>query len=173
MLNVGLLKRFCAGGDPVDFTPLEALPAQPQPRLCGLCALLERGGRVRTVDFLHALRCSGEEIRLCSQGVEAALYAMPDSPAAWKRLLSRVGESGARAASAAGQALYGHDFAPQLESVLESGECFSLDRLSIDGSDLLALGLSGREVGFALARLLEHVIEHPEDNERETLLRLL
>ena len=173
MLRSGLFDRFCADGEAVDFTPLDALPAKPLPRLAGMCALLERAGRVRTPDLLRALKCSGEEIRLCSLAAGAALSGLPGSPAGWKRLLSRVGEPAARTAAAAGQALYGRDFLPQLETVLASGECFSIDRLAVGGGDLLAQGLSGREVGAALERLLLHVIEHPEDNRRERLLRLL
>ncbi len=173
MLSSGLLSRFCSAGEPVDFAPLDTLPEQPELRLAGLCALLERGGRIRTEAFLRALKCSGEEIRLCSTGAGAALYGVPDSPAGWKKLLSKVGEPAARAAAAAAQALYGNDFTPQLDSVLASGECFSLDRLALGGGDLLAFGLSGRQIGRTLARLLEHVIEHPQDNQRETLLRLL
>ena len=170
MLESGLFDRFCTGGEAVDFTPLDMLPERPLPRLAGLCVLLERAGRVRTPELLRALKCSGEEIRLCSLAAEAALSGLPDSPAGWKRLLSRVGEPAARTAAAAGQALYGRDFLPQLEQVLVSGECFSTDRLAVGGGDLLALGLRGREVGAALERLLLHVIEHPEDNERERLL---
>ena len=173
MLDSGLLDRFCSSGTPVDFAPLDTLPAQPALCLTGLCALLERAGRIRTPEFLRAMKCSGEEQRLCSAGVKSALSGPPASPSGWKKLLSEIGEPAARAAAAAAQALYGRDFMPQLDCVLASGECFSLDRLAIGGDDLLALGLSGRDVGAALARLLQHVIEHPQDNERETLLRLL
>lgn len=173
MLGSGLLDSFCEAGGTVDFSPLEALPALPLPRLAGFCALLERGGRARSAEFLHAMKCSGEEIRLCSFGAEAALDGLPDTPVGWKRLLYRVGADAARAAAAAGQALYGHDFTPELERVLSSGECWRAAELAVSGGDLVALGLSGREVGAALERLVEHVIEHPRDNERETLLRLL
>lgn len=173
MLDSGLLDRFCASGKAVDFTVLDNLPAEALPRLAGMCALLERAGRVDTPDFLRALKCSGEETRLCSLAVESALSGLPDSPAGWKHLLHRVGEPAAHTAAIVGRTLYGHDFTPQLEAVLTSGECFSIDRLSVSGGDLLALGLSGRDIGEALSRLLSHVIEHPEDNRRETLLRLL
>ncbi|MCM1148927.1 MAG: tRNA nucleotidyltransferase, partial [Butyricicoccus sp.] len=114
MLDSGLLDAFCAPGGPADFSPLEALPGLPLPRLAGFCALLERGGRVHSAEFLRALKCSGKEIRLCSLGAGEALDGLPDSPAGWKRLLHRVGVDAARAAAAVGQALYGRDFAPEL-----------------------------------------------------------
>jgi hypothetical protein len=98
---------------------------------------------------------------------------MPENAAAWKRLLHRVGEGAARYACAAAMALDGRDRLPELERVLGSGECYCLDALAVNGRDLLERGLSGREVGASLNRALEHVIEHPQDNDKQTLLRLL
>jgi len=43
----------------------------------------------------------------------------------------------------------------------------------VSGEELRACGLSGRDVGACLDRLLDRVIEHPEDNTRETLLKLV
>ncbi len=57
--------------------------------------------------------------------------------------------------------------------ILAEKQCISLKDLAIDGSDLIAAGMKpGREMGETLGKLLELVIEHPEYNERETLLRL-
>ena len=63
--------------------------------------------------------------------------------------------------------------APALRAVTESGECFSLDTLSVTGSDLLALGYRGEAVGKALEALLDHVMDVPSDNEKGRLLSLL
>jgi len=61
-----------------------------------------------------------------------------------------------------------------VEEIINSGECFSLRDLAVKGADLTALGHPpGKELGQTLERLLEHVIEHPGDNTREALLRLL
>ena len=56
------------------------------------------------------------------------------------------------------------------EQLLASGDCISLRQLAVTGRDLPAL--SGAQVGRTLRRLLAHVLVHPEDNPRETLLRL-
>lgn len=173
MLGSGLLRPYSAPGGPVDFSVINTIPAWLPGRLTAFCALLERSERINTPEFLRALKFSTWETRICSLGAEAALAGLPDSPAGWKRLLRRIGEDAARAAAAAGRALYGRDFAPELERVLTSGECWRVADLAVGGGELLALGLSGREVGAALERLLEHVIERPQDNGRETLLRLL
>lgn len=58
--------------------------------------------------------------------------------------------------------------------VLERGDCVSLKTLAVNGRDLIALGAEpGKAIGELLDGLLEKVLEHPELNERETLLALL
>ena len=59
------------------------------------------------------------------------------------------------------------------QEILEKKECVSLKDLAITGSDLIATGMQpGREIGETLEWLLELVIEHPEYNTKETLLKL-
>ncbi len=53
---------------------------------------------------------------------------------------------------------------------LASGSCFSLKQLAVKGNDLAALGLSGKEIGAALDRLLELVIDDQLPNNRDILL---
>jgi tRNA nucleotidyltransferase (CCA-adding enzyme) len=53
-------------------------------------------------------------------------------------------------------------------------ECVSLKDLAINGEDLIAAGLRpGKELGETLKILLELVLEHPEYNQKEILLRHL
>lgn len=52
-------------------------------------------------------------------------------------------------------------------------ECLGLKDLSVTGSDLIALGmLPGRKIGELLRELLELVLEEPERNTREELLKI-
>lgn len=58
------------------------------------------------------------------------------------------------------------------QDILRKGECVSLKTLAVTGKDLLALGYpKGRQVGAVLNELLEMVLEHPEANEKELLLK--
>lgn len=58
------------------------------------------------------------------------------------------------------------------EEILEKNQCTSLKTLAVTGADLIALGMKpGREIGEALQGLLEHVLENPQDNEKEILLQ--
>ena len=51
-------------------------------------------------------------------------------------------------------------------------QCVSLKTLAVTGRDLIAMGMKpGRELGEILQKLLELVLEHPEWNTREILLR--
>lgn len=54
--------------------------------------------------------------------------------------------------------------------ILADGECISLRTLAVKGADLIAWGMQpGREIGEMLARLLEEVLDNPQNNQREKL----
>ena len=55
--------------------------------------------------------------------------------------------------------------------IKEDKESFSLKHLAVNGNDLKALGLEGKQIGKALSFLLDHVIDHPKDNQKEILLK--
>jgi tRNA nucleotidyltransferase (CCA-adding enzyme) len=58
--------------------------------------------------------------------------------------------------------------------IQQKKECVSLKDLAIHGEDLIAIGQKpGKELGETLDRLLELVLEHPEYNQKEILLRHL
>lgn len=58
------------------------------------------------------------------------------------------------------------------EEVQEQNQCVSLKTLAVTGSDLIAAGWKpGRELGGILRQLLELVLEKPECNEKEYLLK--
>ena len=60
------------------------------------------------------------------------------------------------------------------EEILREGQCVSLKNLAVTGRDLIAEGLQpGPELGAVLNRMLEHVLEYPEDNAKERLLEIL
>lgn len=53
-------------------------------------------------------------------------------------------------------------------------QCVSLKMLAVTGSDLIALGMKpGKQIGDTLQSLLEYVLDHPEENEKEILLKKL
>lgn len=58
------------------------------------------------------------------------------------------------------------------EEIMARKQCTSLKNLAITGTDLIAAGQKpGKELGAILNALLEWVLEHPEDNQKEFLLK--
>ncbi|MBP5463184.1 MAG: CCA tRNA nucleotidyltransferase [Lachnospiraceae bacterium] len=63
-------------------------------------------------------------------------------------------------------------FEREFERILEKEQCVSIRDLAVDGKVLISLGYqTGPELGEALKRLLEVVLDNPEANTRETLMR--
>ena len=65
------------------------------------------------------------------------------------------------------------DVESKLDLILAQNECFNLKDLKINGEDLIKLGFNkGKEIGDTLKFLLDLVIENPNLNEREELIRV-
>ncbi len=66
--------------------------------------------------------------------------------------------------------------APSLRSaaqrLIESGACFTVGQLAVNGSHLSALGLKGPAIGHTLHLLLEQVAKGESENNKESLLAL-
>ena len=59
----------------------------------------------------------------------------------------------------------------EFERILESGECYSLDTLAVNGKDIIHLGVSsGEKIGQILGILLNRVISGKISNDAESLL---
>ena len=58
-----------------------------------------------------------------------------------------------------------------MEELLAENACVSLKQLSVNGRDLMELGLSGPTVGRTLAALLDQVVDGELPNERTALLK--
>ncbi|MDO4805246.1 MAG: HD domain-containing protein [Lachnospiraceae bacterium] len=56
------------------------------------------------------------------------------------------------------------------EEILREDDCLSLKDLKMNGNDLLAMGIRGKEIGAILDAALSEVLDDPDRNEREWLL---
>ncbi len=132
---------------------------------------LPKRREVRWAGFFRAYpQATWEQFKLdkkCGRVAQtaAALAGAERDRLQWKRLLSRHGEAIARCTAA----LDGEEAA--VDEIVQSGECLYLKDLAVSGKDLP--GMEGAAVGAALGRLLEHVLEFPEDNTREKLLGIM
>lgn len=60
------------------------------------------------------------------------------------------------------------------EEVLAKNMCVQLKDLAVTGSDLIQAGMKpGKEIGIALNRLLEVVLEEPNQNDKEALMKYI
>ena len=173
-IDAGLLDAYLSPAPVADsLRRLTRLPRQARVRWCALSVLLEWAGAIPSVeDFLIELRLDRQTTR-CAAICSALLWeSAPETAAGWKRQLRCYDVEPVECAARCRDALHGGRSLAALKSVLASGECWSLKDLAVDGEILSARGLRGREIGQTLNRMLDHVIEHPEDNDRERLLTL-
>ena len=54
-----------------------------------------------------------------------------------------------------------------LEEMEARNERFTLKELALSGNDLNMIGIRGKAAGDTLKLLLDHVLDHPEDNDKE------
>lgn len=157
MADLGLLNAWLTPREG-ERTHLGALPRCA--RLAHFCSDLNRCGSITSTEtFLRSLRMDSRSVKTCSAAAEILASGSRD----YKRLLRDYGEDAVLAA---------YPKSRRLRAVLRSGECWSLASLAITGGELAALGYAGRELGEELRRLLEHVIDCPEDNRPEILCKL-
>lgn len=134
---------------------------------------------------LQSLRCDNRTLRAVVQLVELHDLHFPMRPVKFRRLLAALGFplfyrllDVARADSAA----HAPEFvAPRLQALDEAeaearrleaaGFCRTVRQLRINGDDLIARGLRGREIGETLDGLLRSVIDGQLENDRSVLLR--
>ena len=67
--------------------------------------------------------------------------------------------------------IYGEEFGESIKEVHTNKEPTGVASLKVRGGDIMALGYHGPEVGYILKKLAEDVIENPEHNNKEYLLK--
>lgn len=144
-------------------------------------------GSEMTKQILRRLKFDNDTMNKVVRLVQYHDYRMPAEPKNVRRAMNKIGEDlfpyylEVRMADTLAQSEYLQEEKIQnirdvricYEEILEKKECVSLKTLAVTGSDLIANGMKpGKEIGHVLNKLLEYVIEHPEANDKETLLQL-
>ncbi|MBE6955575.1 MAG: CCA tRNA nucleotidyltransferase [Ruminococcaceae bacterium] len=155
MIEWGLLTAFGLRGE-YELSALGNVPAERLTRWAQAKHMLPQ------LD-LSMLRLEKRAVRLCTAAAE--LCTVMQTELDCKRIIASHGwETAQLTAQLCGM--------EQVISRIEgSGDCVSLAQLAIRGGDLPEL--QGAAVADALHRVLEHVLQHPDENEREHLLDLL
>lgn len=154
MARMGLLDR-CSPSRENSCKWIGELVNEPSVRWAALC-------RTWPDMDLSVLRLSK---KMTQDAMTAGRVALPEDEFGWKCLIAELGEERALiTASLCGQR-------NMVEQLLASGDCLSLRRLAVSGSDFPEL--SGPALGEHLKRLLYHVLSHPQDNHKEILINML
>ena len=140
-----------------------------------------------TKAILRRLKFDNDTLGNVTKLVQFHDYRIPAEPKRVRKAMNKIGEElfpfylEVREADTMAQSEYLREEKIQnirdmemcYKEILEKKECVSLKTLAISGSDLIADGMQpGKEIGLVLNTLLEKVIEQPELNEKETLLRM-
>ena len=154
MLRLGLLAAVCPPLER-DLRWLASTPPEREVRWAGLRK------SVPELD-LTALRLDGRTAALCTAAALAWKPALTE-----RELAGLVVDQGWTVAWCVSGLTGQRDLAEVLRA---SGRCLTLGELAVNGRDFP--DLHGPAVGALLRRLLDHVLDYPQDNRRETLLTL-
>lgn len=170
MWELGLLRQYISKEISVHWDRLSAVALERQQRWMALAVLLGQAGDALTLlDTLRLDRKTAQSCRAC-----VTLWKTePRTELTWKAAIAQFGMETTEHAAATLSALEGGADAAIVQQILQRGDCYALRQLAVTGQDLLPLGFRGKEVGQALDALLRYVWEHPNQNEKATLLQIL
>ncbi len=155
------------GTGALNLETIAALPQIPELRWAAFAAVLAHTGYIASPpDFLRALRLDAKTVRSAGTGAAAAIEkAFPAKPAQIKKFLWQYGEEAAFCARPADQRC-AEAMPPELRDVFESERVLASNRLAV-GEKTSGTRLCRRAEPWRRSeKLLEHVLECPENNYR-------
>lgn len=166
MISSGLLEHWISEPAHDNFKLLNYLAPERIRRWCSFALQLHQP------ELLYSLRLDRKTISACNACFSVRKQDRRDV-LFWKQTINRYGKEIAEIAAEVVSALDGTEDINIIRTVIQNGECCTISDLAVRGDDLKALGLQGSMIGAALKKSLRHVWQHPEQNERESLLAYL
>ena len=154
---------------------LNAVDSLPPDFTLRFCALFSSCEKNLAVEALNSLKADNKTINTVKLLLEN-LSKPAESKLEIKKLLSSLGKENLLSLFTLKEALFSFNRENALslaDKIIESGECFSLSNLAVNGEDLSALGFKGKEIGAALKLLLDAVIEERLPNDFNKLIKYL
>ena len=167
--NSGVLPHVhpaLASPDENAFSALEKLPRTATVRLAALLFFAP-------ADDLYDLRLSREQKHDVSFYVSNVSSPLPADPAEVRLCLCNWGAERLYGLCRLRRAIFGDDpslVISEAESVISEGKPYRVCDLAVSGTDLVALGVKGAQIGAVLAGLLRLVVREEIPNEKEALL---
>lgn len=145
-------------------TVLSSLPNRFSTRLAAL---------FKSVPKLACMKLSGEISKQTSLLCDDSFYLEATTKfvalnATARYMISKYGEIAEDAAFLRADL----PLAEKISEERKNNPCVSIKSMAIGGNDLLSAGIEAKKLGGIMSSLLLHVIEAPEKNEKETLIKL-
>lgn len=172
-----VIKIFLPLGD-FDEDTLDFIKSSPKNPLLRLSILLAKSIPEEAEKILRELKYDNRTVKHVTLMLSTKENMLTDSRPQVKRLINRFGED---AVSVADFHLYTGKITPELhksitetaDSIIANGECCTLSKLAVKGSDIDALGIFPQNrIGKVLHTLLEKVIDGDCENDKDSLLKI-
>lgn len=168
MRDVGIL-GFALGDHSPSDRVISLISSAPCNGAARLGVLLLEAEEDQRREILAFLKCSNKQ----KSGAMAVARGAKESVATDGEISRFLSTYGANATDAlAISVLLGNSNPEALTKAEQNRAPRSIRELAVNGEDLSALGLEGREIGKMLALLFERALDEPQINTRETLLAI-
>lgn len=160
-----------------DSETLRRIAAAPDEPVLRLSLLFGSTSAQAAADRLHALKYDNSTVNRVSLMLDSAQSAIGTERPQVKRLLNKYGEENAKTVLA--YHLYSERITDAtynavvsaVNDIIANGECFTLSKLAVNGSDISALGIfPAKQIGKVLFALLEKVMDEEAKNEKKSLI---
>ncbi|MDR1001259.1 MAG: CCA tRNA nucleotidyltransferase [Clostridiales bacterium] len=144
-----------------------------------LAVLLRGRDRENAAWFLRKWRFDNNTVRKVSALIHWSKQGMEGGPANFRRFVAGCGKCLFKEVIAVKllTRVVGEDKTEralrEFELIIDHGDCLSIKDLKIDGHVLMSMGYVGREIGGALSKLLDAVLDDPSLNDRDKLAQIL
>lgn len=162
LLETGLINHIAENSKAIDFSALKKLVELPKITPLRFAIIMNDGAAA----FLKELRFSGEIIKT-TESLMAGLGI--ENPIDIKKYINKNGMKCAQLLTYANSMQY----KTELQKILVEKHPVFVRDLEIGGTDLMEMGITGVQTGQVISRLLEWVWEHPDENKKEKLIKLV
>lgn len=173
-----VIKIFLPLGN-FDEDTLGFINSSPADPLLRMSVLLSKATPEEAEKMLRELKYDNRTLKRVTLMLSSAELMLSDSKPQVKRLINRFGEE---AVSVADFHFYTGRITAELrksindtiDNIMASGECCTLSKLAVNGSDINTLGIFPQnKIGKILHTLLEKVMDEKCENDKDSLIELV
>lgn len=162
-----------------DTDTLQRIAASPADHMFRLALLFGRTDTQQAIERLRNLRYDNATVNTVSVMLNSTNDSLTVQRPQLKRLLNKYGEKNSKAVltySLHSEKITAEQYGimiENIEDIITSGECYTLSKLAVNGSDISSLGIfPANLIGKVLHSLLEKVMDGEAENEKKSLINL-